>query len=33
MWVLAGGYTKDIDKVVEVHVNTARAACAVYAPS
>jgi acetoin utilization deacetylase AcuC-like enzyme len=24
-WVLAGGYTKDIDKVVEVHVNTARA--------
>ncbi|MFM8364161.1 MAG: histone deacetylase, partial [Verrucomicrobiota bacterium] len=24
-WVLAGGYTKDIDKIVEVHVNTARA--------
>jgi acetoin utilization deacetylase AcuC-like enzyme len=25
-WVLAGGYTKDLAKVVEVHVNTARAA-------
>lgn len=24
-WVLAGGYTKDINKVVEVHVNTAGA--------
>jgi acetoin utilization deacetylase AcuC-like enzyme len=24
VWVLAGGYTKDIAKVVEVHVNTAR---------
>lgn len=24
-WVLAGGYSKDIRKVVEVHVNTARA--------
>ena len=24
-WVLAGGYTKDIEKVVEVHVNTTRA--------
>jgi acetoin utilization deacetylase AcuC-like enzyme len=24
-WVLAGGYSKDISKVVEVHVNTARA--------
>jgi acetoin utilization deacetylase AcuC-like enzyme len=23
-WVLAGGYTKDIAKVVEVHMNTAR---------
>ena len=28
MWVLAGGYTKDISKVVEVHVGTARAATA-----
>jgi acetoin utilization deacetylase AcuC-like enzyme len=25
-WVLAGGYTPDVSKVVEVHVNTARAA-------
>lgn len=25
-WVLAGGYTQDISKVVEVHVNTLRAA-------
>ncbi len=25
-WVLAGGYTKDVNKVVEVHVNTFRAA-------
>ena len=25
-WVLAGGYTKDVSKVVAVHVNTARAA-------
>ena len=24
-WVLAGGYTRDIEKIVEVHVNTARA--------
>ena len=24
-WVLAGGYTKDVSKVVEVHVNTFRA--------
>lgn len=30
-WVLAGGYTKDVDKVVDVHVNTARAACDVFA--
>jgi hypothetical protein len=30
MWVLAGGYTPDVSKVVEVHVNTARAACAVF---
>ena len=25
-WVLAGGYTQDITKVVEVHLNTFRAA-------
>ena len=30
VWVLAGGYTTDVSKVVEVHVNTARAAVAVY---
>ncbi|MCB9689536.1 MAG: histone deacetylase [Alphaproteobacteria bacterium] len=30
MWVLAGGYTKDVSKVVEVHVNTARAAVEVF---
>ena len=30
-WVLAGGYTKDIRKVVEVHHNTFRAALDVYA--
>ena len=30
LWVLAGGYTKDTSKVVEVHVNTARAAVEVY---
>ncbi len=30
MWVLAGGYTKDTSKVVEVHVNTARAAIEVF---
>lgn len=30
MWVLAGGYTKDVSKVVEVHLNTARAAAAVF---
>lgn len=30
MWVLAGGYTKDVTKVVEVHVNTARAAVEVF---
>jgi acetoin utilization deacetylase AcuC-like enzyme len=30
LWVLAGGYTKDTRKVVEVHLNTARAACEVY---
>jgi acetoin utilization deacetylase AcuC-like enzyme len=29
-WVLAGGYTRDVSKVVEVHVNTARAACEVF---
>ena len=31
MWVLAGGYTPDVSKVVEVHVNTCRAAAAVFA--
>ncbi len=30
MWVLAGGYTKDTSKVVEVHLNTARAAVEVF---
>lgn len=30
MWVLAGGYTKDTQKVVEVHLNTARAALQVF---
>jgi acetoin utilization deacetylase AcuC-like enzyme len=29
MWVLAGGYTKDVRLVVDVHVNTFRAAAAV----
>ena len=29
-WVLAGGYTKDIRKVVQVHVNTFRAYKEVY---
>jgi acetoin utilization deacetylase AcuC-like enzyme len=29
-WVLAGGYTRDIAKVVEVHVNTFRAAEGVF---
>jgi acetoin utilization deacetylase AcuC-like enzyme len=29
-WVLAGGYTPDTSKVVEVHVNTARAAIEVF---
>jgi hypothetical protein len=28
--VLAGGYTKDIDRVVAVHVGTARAAAEVF---
>lgn len=32
MWVLAGGYTADVTKVVEVHLNTARAVCAVFGP-
>lgn len=30
LWVLAGGYTKDVRKVVEVHVNTFRAAVRVF---
>ena len=29
-WVLAGGYTRDINKVVEAHVHTARAAAEVF---
>jgi acetoin utilization deacetylase AcuC-like enzyme len=29
-WVLAGGYTKDVSKVVEVHVNTFLACAKVY---
>jgi len=29
-WVLAGGYTPDVQKVVQVHVNTARACLEVY---
>jgi len=29
-WVLAGGYTKDITKVVEVHANTFAAAARVF---
>jgi acetoin utilization deacetylase AcuC-like enzyme len=29
-WVLAGGYTHDIDKVVQVHVNTAHACAEVF---
>src|SRR5438876_522105 len=29
-WVLAGGYTRDIAKVVEVHLNTFRAAVMVF---
>jgi acetoin utilization deacetylase AcuC-like enzyme len=31
-WVLAGGYTKDIAKVVEVHANTFAAAAQIYCP-
>jgi acetoin utilization deacetylase AcuC-like enzyme len=30
-WVLAGGYTKDVSKIVLVHLNTARAAAEVFA--
>lgn len=30
MWVLAGGYTKDVTKVVEVHLNTARESVRVF---
>jgi acetoin utilization deacetylase AcuC-like enzyme len=29
-WTLAGGYTRDIAKVVEVHLNTFRAAALVF---
>jgi len=31
MWVLAGGYTKDVEKVVAVHVGTVRATLDVFA--
>lgn len=30
-WVLAGGYTPDMRRVVDIHVNTCRAACEVFA--
>jgi acetoin utilization deacetylase AcuC-like enzyme len=30
IWVLAGGYTKDVSQVVEAHINTFRAALAAY---
>ena len=33
MWVLAGGYTPDIRKVVRVHLNTARAAVETFLPT
>ena len=29
-WVLAGGYTPEVEKVVQVHVNTARAGREIY---
>jgi acetoin utilization deacetylase AcuC-like enzyme len=29
-WVLAGGYTRDITKIIEVHLNTFRAAATVF---
>jgi acetoin utilization deacetylase AcuC-like enzyme len=29
-WVLAGGYARDITKVVEAHLNTFRAATTVF---
>lgn len=29
-WVLAGGYTRDIRKVVQVHLNTFRAAAGCF---
>ncbi len=32
-WVLAGGYTKDVSKVVEVHANTFAAAATVFTPN
>lgn len=32
-WVLAGGYTKDVSQVVQVHVNTALASLEVYEKS
>lgn len=30
MWVLAGGYTKEVEKVVKVHTNTAQAMVEIY---
>ncbi len=30
-WVLAGGYTSDVNKVVQVHVNTAKEAARIFA--
>ncbi len=30
LWVLAGGYTREVEKVVAVHVNTAKAALEVF---
>jgi hypothetical protein len=30
MWVLAGGYTPDVTKVVQVHLNTFLAAWAAF---
>lgn len=32
-WVLAGGYTREIEKVVQVHLNTFHAAQSVFIPS
>jgi acetoin utilization deacetylase AcuC-like enzyme len=32
-WVLAGGYSQDLAKVVDAHLNTARAAISVFGAS